>query len=316
MFRHLGACDAYHPFFMGVVDRIQLHASRLTAAERKVASVLAHEPQAIAFGTVAQVALRAGTSGPSVVRLAVKLGYGGFVDLQAAVQAELAEQLGPARARIRQEPTGDLLDQTLVVEQDNVASTLRGIEPPVFDEAVALLADPGRCVWVMPGAMTKPVGLSLASDLADLRDGVRLLEGSEVGVSRGLAGLKSGDVVVAIDIQRYERWLIDTLQYISGLGAVIIALTDSPLSPLANPNAETHLTFFVAAHGAGPFDSLVGMLALGNALVAGAASRLRSSAAERLDAIENAWNATDSLLAEASEGRSVQERVEGRSASA
>src|SRR5207248_3098152 len=86
-----------HP--MGVVERIMAHADRLTATERKIAEVLASEPQTIAFGTVAQVAQRAGTSGPSVVRLAVKLGYDGFVGLQADVQAELARQLGPARDR-------------------------------------------------------------------------------------------------------------------------------------------------------------------------------------------------------------------------
>src|ERR1700760_854673 len=97
------------PVAMGVVERIMTHADRLTATERKIAEVLATEPQTIAFGTVAQVATRAGTSGPSVIRLAVKLGYGGFVDLQADVQQELADQLAPARERIRQNPPTDLL---------------------------------------------------------------------------------------------------------------------------------------------------------------------------------------------------------------
>ena len=81
---------------MNVIERIMAHAERLTSTERKIAEVLAGEPQAVAFGTVAQVASRAGTSGPSVVRLAVKLEYEGFVDLQADVQAELARQLGAA----------------------------------------------------------------------------------------------------------------------------------------------------------------------------------------------------------------------------
>jgi len=54
-----------------VVDRITARADRLTPAERKVAAILAGEPQSVAFGTVATVADKAGTSGPSVVRLAV-----------------------------------------------------------------------------------------------------------------------------------------------------------------------------------------------------------------------------------------------------
>ncbi len=117
----------YAPNLMGVVERIMTHADRLTATERKIAEVLASEPQTIAFGTVAQVAQRAGTSGPSVVRLAVKLGYDGFVGLQADVQAELARQLGPARDRIRQRPPTDLLTRVQAAEQDNIVRTLHGV---------------------------------------------------------------------------------------------------------------------------------------------------------------------------------------------
>src|ERR1700751_2122204 len=112
---------------MGVVERIMEHAERLTSTERKIAEVLAAEPQTIAFGTVAQVAQRAGTGGPAGGRLAVKLGYGGFVALQAAVQAELARQLGPARDRIRQRPPTDLLTRVQAAEQDNIVRTVHRI---------------------------------------------------------------------------------------------------------------------------------------------------------------------------------------------
>src|SRR6516164_6948508 len=120
------------PISMGVVERSMTHADRLTATERKIATVLADEPQTIAFGTVAQVAQRAGTSGPSVVRLAVKLGYEGFVDLQADVQSELSRQLGPARDRIRQRPPTDLVSRVQVAEQDNVMQTLQRVDSAVL----------------------------------------------------------------------------------------------------------------------------------------------------------------------------------------
>ena len=69
---------------------------------------------------------------------------------------------------------------------------------------------------------------------------------------------------------------------------VVIALTDSRLSPLATAAA---ITFVVAAEGAGPFDSHVGTLALANALVTGVATRLRRPATDRLDRVEAAWQA-------------------------
>jgi DNA-binding MurR/RpiR family transcriptional regulator len=280
---------------MGVVERIMEHAERLTATERKIAEVLAGEPQTIAFGTVAQVARRAGTSGPSVVRLAVKLGYGGFVDLQADVQEELARQLGPARERIRQRPPSDLLGRAQAVESDNVAQTLHGITADCLERSVARLSDRRHQIWVMPCEMTLPAGTVLAACLGQLRERVRLLSGSEVTMGRDLAGLEPGDTVIAIDIRRYERSLLNLVRWAQGRGAGVIAVTDSPLSPLAVGAVET---FFIAAQGIGPFDSMTGAMALANVLVAGVAARLRQSAAARLDAIEASWSATRALVAE------------------
>lgn len=287
---------------LGVIDRITEHADRLTPAERKVAEIVAAEPQTVAFGTVANVAKRSGTSGPSVVRFAVKLGYGGFVDLQADVQSELARQLGPARDRIRQRPPSDLVGRTLAAEGDNVSQTLSALPPAAFKAAVDKLSDRRRQVFVLPGEMTLPAGTVLATQLGHLRDGVTLLGGSEVAATRRLATLEREDVLVAIDMRRYERWLVTVLRQGAAEGAWIVAITDSPLSPLASLAAQT---FLVAAQGVGPFDSLVGTVALVNALIAGVAARLRQSATARLDAIEAAWTATGALVSDAAPGASA-----------
>lgn len=280
---------------MEVLDRIMSHANRLTATERKIAAVLADEPEAVAFGTVAQVAKRAGTSGPSVVRLAVKLGYDGFVGLQADVQSELSRQLGPARDRIRQRPPTDLVGQVQAAEQDNVIRTLHGVDPRILDRTVTRLADVGHHIWVFPGTETAPIGTLLGSQLGQLREGVTLLSGSEVNVSRLLAGLRPGDTLIAIDIHRYERSLVSLVAWSRSRGAEIIAITDSPLSPLAADAVET---FFISARGIGPFDSMSGGVALANLFAAAVAARLRSTATARFDAIEMAWTDSNALVAE------------------
>ena len=278
---------------MAVVDRIVAHAERLTPTERKIAAVLVDEPQTIAFGTVAQVAARAGTSGPSVVRLAVKLGYEGFVDLQSDVQSELSRQLGPARERIRQRPPSDVVERVMSAEQDNLARTLHGIDRDALDRSTARLADPARQVWVLAGSETAPIGMVLAEQIGQLRPGVVLLAGSEVAVSRSLAALVEGDTLVAVDIHRYERWLVAVSDWVGSRGAERIAITDGPLSPLA---AHAMETFFMSARGIGPFDSMTAGMALVNVLVAGVAARLRDTAAARLDAIEEVWTDSKALV--------------------
>jgi DNA-binding MurR/RpiR family transcriptional regulator len=280
---------------MGVVERIMAQAERLTSTERKIAEVLAGEPQTIAFGTVALVAQRAGTSGPSVVRLAVKLGYDGFVGLQADVQSELARQLGPARDRIRQRPPSDFLARVQVAEQDNVLRTLNGLDPAALERVVARLVDRRHEIWVIAGEWTGPIGAVLAAQLSQLREGVTELRGSEVAMSRSLAGLEPDDTLIAIDIRRYERSLVGLTRWAAERGATIVAVTDSPLSPLVGGASET---FFISAQGVGPFDSVTGGVALANVLVAGVAARLRQTAPARLDAIEAAWSAVGALVAE------------------
>jgi DNA-binding MurR/RpiR family transcriptional regulator len=100
-------------------------------------------------------------------------------------------------------------------------------------------------------------------------------------------------VVVAIDLRRYERWVVEHVTRTVAAGATAIAITDSLLSPLA---ARATVSFTVSAEGAGVFDSHVGTLALTNALVTGAAARLRRSATDRLDAVEAAWRAAGALV--------------------
>jgi DNA-binding MurR/RpiR family transcriptional regulator len=188
-----------------------------------------------------------------------------------------------------------VLARVHAAEQDNVQRTLDGVNTAALDRSVARLADRHHRVWVLPAEMTAPIGLVLAGQLAQLRDGVTLLEGSEVTVSRALAGLETGDTLIAIDIRRYERSLVALTRWASEQGANVIAITDSPLSPLVAGAAES---FFISAQGVGPFDSVTGGVALANTLIAGVAARLRQSAPARLDAIEEAWSAVRALIAE------------------
>jgi DNA-binding MurR/RpiR family transcriptional regulator len=187
------------------------------------------------------------------------------------------------------------LARVQAAEQDNVLRTLHGISTAALDRSIARLADRHRRIWVLPAEMTTPIGMVLASHLGQLREGVTLVQGSEVAISRALAGLEPLDTLIAIDIRRYERSLVGLTRWAAEQGAAIVAVTDSPLSPLATGAAET---FFISAHGVGPFDSVTGGIALANVLIAGVAARLRQSAPARLDAIEAAWSSMDALLAE------------------
>ncbi len=273
--------------------RIDGRLASLSRAERRVAEVVATDPEAVAFGTVAEVARRAGTSGATVVRLAGRLGYGGFVDLQASVQADLARRLRTAIERTRQPAPADIVARTLAVELENVDATLQDLDRDAFTRAVALLARRRSSVYVLSGEASRGVAIMLAAELGMLRAGVTLVSGSEVAVAGMLAHAAATDVVVGLDVARYDRPVVEAVGQARDRGASVIAITDSRLSPLA---AGASAFFAVAAEGAGPFDSHVGMLALANAFVSGVTDRLRTTATARLDQVEAAWKATGALV--------------------
>src|SRR4051812_18397950 len=189
--------------------RIREAGPRLTAAERKVADVIAADVDAVAFATVAELARKAHTSGPTVVRLAVKLGYSGFAALQAEAQADMAKRLRPASERIRERSAPlRMLSGVLAAEQENLQWTFQRIDPATFKRAVDLFADRNRRILVLSGEDARSAGLVLAGGLDTLRDGVHLAAGSDVDVARRLAHLGRRDVVVAMDLRRYERWVV------------------------------------------------------------------------------------------------------------
>lgn len=274
-----------------VAERIGKEGSQLTPAERRVAEVVLERPQLVAFGTVAELAEAAGSGAATVVRLASKLGYDGFTGLQQAVQNGLARQLRPAAERIHEPAASDVLGRHLELEVDNVVSTLRAVGPEVLAEVVDRLATAGRVVLVS-GDASLGVARQWVGDLASLRPGVELLEGNEVAVRRSVALLGAGDTLVALDLRRYDRWVVDAVRTARPAVGWCLAVTDSLLSPLAG---LADRTVTVSAAGAGPFDSHVGTLALVNLVVAGVADRLRSGAADRLARAEEAWRASGAL---------------------
>ena len=280
---------------MEVEQRLRERAARLTPTERRIAETILAEPQVVAFGTVADLAAATGAGTATVVRFAVKLGFDGYSELQASIRRDLAGQLRPAAERIRDEPASGgaaLLARHLSAEISNVRATLDAVDEATLAGAVALLADRARPVLVLSGVASRGVAMQFVGDLEQLRPACRLLDGTPIDIVRTLALVGADATVVALDLRRYERWLIEALREARTNGAPVVAITDSVLSPLAT--AADH-AFVVEAASAGPFDSHVGTLALLDLLVADVATALRSSATERLDRLEAAWQRADAL---------------------
>lgn len=278
---------------MEMADRLSDRGERLTTAERRIAEVVLDRPQLVAFGTVAEVASTAGVGTATVVRLAAKLGYDGFADLQDSVQRDLVGRLRPAAERIReQDPASeDLVGRHAELEAANVSTTIGAVGPAELAAVVGRLSSQQHDVLVMSGSASRGVATQFVDDLSQLRPNVRLLDGNEVDVQRTIA-LATDPSVVAIDLRRYDRWLVDSLAAVRALGCWTAVLTDGVLSPLAE--GADHC-FVLAARSAGPFDSHVGTLALLDLFVVEVAATRKGAATRRLDRLERRWSDSGAL---------------------
>lgn len=272
-------------------DLVAAARDRLTPTERRIAEAVLAEPTLLAFGTVSALAEHVGTSRPTIVRFAVKLGFEGYSDLQAHIRRGMSRELSRPSQRIRQAEISPAESAREPMERA-LARVFDGMDSNVLDIVVSRLASADN-VWVISGETSRAGAHALVSGLSIIRGGVRLLEPHTVGVT--LAESSSRDVAVVLDFRRYRTEAIRTAQILAERGVSIVAITDGPLSPLA-PLTDTRIDLDVPA--VGPFDSSVPAVATAELLVALVATQLHDEATERIDRTEQMWEETKTFMAD------------------
>ena len=269
-------------------DLVAAVRSELTPTERRIAEAVLAEPTLLAFGTVSDLASRVGTSRPTIVRFANTLGFKGYTQLQRHVRIDLSHQLARPSERIRHENEIDLPARTAI----------DGAITSVFDaldgERIAELANPviqAENVWVLSGETSQAGAHAFHSGLSMVRPGVRSLEEHSYGTDLSDAGPR--DTAVVFDFFRYRRQVATATRVFAEAGVTIVAITDSPLSPLVEL-ADAWCEIEVPAIG--PFDSSVPVVALAELLVSQVAKGLHEEATARIDRIEALWKETNVFL--------------------
>ncbi|MBL4809441.1 MAG: MurR/RpiR family transcriptional regulator [Phycisphaerales bacterium] len=273
---------------MSIQDLIAEISDRLTPTERRVAALVLEDPTLLAFGTVSDLANRAQTSRPSIVRFATKLGFDGYTDLQSWIREELSHQLSSPSHRIRQ--------------QDGAVATIRAaIENSIHETFAALderrlnaLATPiakARNVWILSGETSMAGAVALHSGLSMIRPDVHLVQEHSTG--RQLSSATKADTAVVFDFARYRRNSITSARALAKIGVKIVAITDGPLSPLASLT-KTWCELKIPA--VGPFDSSIPAVMTAELLVAQVVKQLGTEAHKRIDRLEELWQTTGTFL--------------------
>lgn len=270
-------------------ERIQRSRRGFSKSQRAIAGYLQEHPEEVAFMTASRLGSTVGVSESTVVRFATEIGYSGYPAMQQAVQEMIRNKLTSLQRlemTSRNIPSDKLLDAALGQDIDILRRTRENMDAPAFYRAVDAL-EKSRRVFVLGAGSSLALATFLAHYLRLIFDHVQLVEAtSEAAILQQMVRVNDGDAIIAISFPRYSRKAAKALRYASSWGMTTIAITDSPLSPLAE--AASHL-LLARSDMVSFVDSLVGPLSLINALIVTVAIRKKPEVAQSLQRLETIW---------------------------
>ena len=261
--------------------------------QRQIARyLLAHYDKA-AYMTAAKLGAEVSVSESTVVRFVMELGYAGYPEFQKALQELIRTKLTSYQ---RMEVTnhligeGDVLEKVLNTNVDNIRHTLESISRAAFHDAVDALVK-AKNIYIIGVRSSAMLANFFSYSLQMIFDNVRLIDttaGSEL--FQQMMAIGEGDVLFAISFPRYSKRVIKAVEFARRAGADVVALTDSPESPIA-PSAQQVL--IAQSDMASYVDSLVAPLSLLNAIIVAVSRTNEEAVRERLQKLEHIWDEYD-----------------------
>lgn len=214
-------------------------------ALRKVADAILAEPGAAARLTIVDLAERSGTSTATVTRFCRALGFAGYAELRVAVAAEtgrVAQQTWQTDIG-REILPDDNLDKVLQVVSGNdirlIQETGDQLDLAVVEKVAQAVASAGRVLLFGVSSSA-----AVASEMEYRLQRMRVPTWSRSDAHSALtdaALLGQGDVAIGISHSGRTREAIEVLAEAGSHGAITVAVTSAPRSPLAEA-AELVLT--------------------------------------------------------------------------
>lgn len=251
---------------------------RLGKRSQRVLAALLENPRQSAVTSISELAERLTVNASTLTRLAQRLGYQGFSQLQAVFRRELTEggqhfysDLAARLATDRQQGEGlARLARLGRQESTNFAELLERLDDGDYDAAVEALVT-ARRVRVHGQRQFASLAQFVAYGLGMLRADVAELDASRHGAADALAQLDPGDVLLVASCFPYTTSVLKTAEVAARHGIRVIALSDGTSSPLAR-NAE--LAFHVPNDSLFFSNSMCAFMLLAQGLLSEVADRL------------------------------------------
>jgi DNA-binding MurR/RpiR family transcriptional regulator len=206
----------------------------------QVATYAVENPDEMAFGTVASIAQSAEVQPSALVRFAQTLGYQGFSDLQEVFRSRLRdrvlnydERLEQLQAHARdQSKSSVILDGFSEAAHKSITDLRQHIDAKQLDHAIDMLAK-AETIYLVGLRRSFPITSYMAYAFGKLGIKSRLVDAVGGLAQEDASFATLADCILAISFTPYASETVALTQAAAARKVPVVAITDSPFSPLA-----------------------------------------------------------------------------------
>jgi len=267
-------------FREAIISRHETLSPRL----RQIAAYVLEHSNEIGLETQAEIARRCGVHPPTMVRFAKAFGFDGAGQMQRLFRDELINS-APSPSwteRIRQANLqandGRGLTPHELIREFAAANIIalghiqETVSSQALDQAVDLI-DRAASVYICGLRRSFSIAVWLAYALRHVDKTVHLLDGLGGMLGEQSALIKKSDLMFAISFRPYAKETAEVVTQAKQLGAPIIAISDTELSPISR---QADVSFNVKDAEVRNFRSLTGSMCIAQTLVISYAQRIES----------------------------------------
>ncbi len=266
---------------------------RLTLSEKQVVSVLLTDYPVAGLQSIAQLADEASVSTPTIVRLARKLGFEGFSDLQEALRNELSAQIKKPVSKnqtwIEDGAHQHIVNQFADAVSANLRHTLERMDKRVFNEVASLLGDHSNTIYLAGGRITRSNADYFYNHLQIIRPNVNILSHSSNVWPQYILDMNESSVLVIFDIRRYEKDLAKLARLASERQSTIVLFTDQWGSSISK---LTQYCFNALVEVPSNWDSTIALNFIVESLIAEVQRNSWESSRDRMEELESMFGKT------------------------
>jgi len=228
---------------------------------RLIGQFVLDHPEQVALMTIADISAEVGVQPSSVIRFSKAVGFNGFSEIQRILRSAISDQMSSNYfARLENG------DQSEVSRFAGLAEkSLQSLPAQEDVSAAAQVMFEAPTVHILGMRRAFAIATSLHYLLSGFGAPVNLLNPVAGMAEAMMSTVKEGDALIAISFPFYTPLTLETLTAAQAKGVRVIAITDSPVSPVAK-DAEVLLLTDQAVDGG--FRSTTGSMVTAQALAA------------------------------------------------